>query len=284
MIQALASGSKNSSARENVLSPSVKKVCKSGHTKLINAHTNKTIIKDVKLNNYAFEVDSLLRFSKDERVGFINLNTGNIDIAPQYTHAWPFSEGLAGVVVNGKLGFIRTDGSIAIPCTYNYHTLQKQDYFFHYGYCVVADSSDRYGIINQYGEWLLRPQYEKITLCEDYFVASNTGDFNKQISYDGHVIQDCVVENIYDITYDINYKLDNSCYGYIEEDRVVSQEYFKYYVFGRYGLMDKKGHYITPPLYTEMYGFGSDHFRAILQDEHSEVILNTKGQIVSNNK
>lgn len=40
---------------------------------------------------------------------------GEIEIPPQYTFAFPFSEGLACVELNGKFGYIDIKGKVVIP-------------------------------------------------------------------------------------------------------------------------------------------------------------------------
>jgi len=266
---------------ERSLSPVVKEVSgKKDQNNLVNSKTGKTIIKDITVDMHVSLEDSLCHFIKDGKRGFVNLNTGHVDIAPQYDHAWIFSEGLAAVVQGDKLGFIHPDGSIAIPLQFAYNKRLKRDYLFLGGYCVVADSTEQFGLIDTLGNWVIQPAYDKIAIAPDYVVASKTGEFNQQIAYDGHIINDRVIENVFDLHYDINvYDQD---YGCDAERTITNQRYFKYAVYGRMGLMDQYGHFITPPIYTELYGFGPKLFRAILQDEHSEVIIDQKGHIISN--
>jgi len=257
----------------------VKEVTKNGKTNFVNAQTNRIILRDIHGMQSMETTDSLYCFMHNRKRGYINLHTGHIDIQPQYDHAWIFSGGLAAVEKNGQLGFIRPNGSLAIPMRYVYNQELVSEYIFREGYCVVVDSTDHVGVIDTLGNWVLDPVYDNISLCRDYMVASKVGDFNQQIAYDGTILNDRIIENIWDLSYDCN--VYNKEYGYETEVTMVSQVYFKYEVQGRYGLMDKTGRFITPPLYTDLYGFGPDLFRAILQDGFSEVIIDKKGNVIS---
>ena len=64
--------------------------------------------------------DSLTVFCKDDKRGYLNVNTGEMVIAPEYDHAWVFSEGLAAVVKDNKVGFINKDNELVIPYKFDY--------------------------------------------------------------------------------------------------------------------------------------------------------------------
>ena len=42
-----------------------------------------------------------------------------LELAKKYDYAWNFSEGLAGVKLNGKFGFIDNTGKQVVPCVYD---------------------------------------------------------------------------------------------------------------------------------------------------------------------
>lgn len=76
-------------------------------------------------------------------------------IKGEYNHAWPFSEGLAAVEINDKIGFINTDGNIVIEPKYQspfrpqkgflgsfyqiYSTGKFYNPYFRNGVCPVYD-------------------------------------------------------------------------------------------------------------------------------------------------
>ncbi|MGN1247351.1 MAG: WG repeat-containing protein, partial [Paludibacteraceae bacterium] len=239
----------------------------------------KTLISDISVEWIATGRDSLAVFAKDEKRGYFNVNTGEIIIEPIYKHAWVFSEGLAGVVQNDKVGFINSTGEVVINFQYPYRGNSLSSFVFHQGRCVVANIDQRLGVIDTLGNWTIQPQYDEISLASDYAVVGIKGEFNQQIGYDGHVILDCVIDNIYDIYYDVSYTDQET--GRPSETRVASNEYYEYKVGDRSGLMNSKGEFLTKPIYTTIYGLSPHLFRAILQDHHSEVLINERGQVMS---
>ena len=96
--------------------------------------------------------------------GYVNLNTGNIVIEGRYNHAWNFSEGLAAVYRDNRIGFINTAGEEVIPCQFptTQHAITRLGYAFHDGYCVVTNSKNECGLINRTGELVVDTIYDCI--------------------------------------------------------------------------------------------------------------------------
>ncbi len=63
-------------------------------------------------------------------------------------------------------------------------------------------------------------------------------------------------------------------------DKIVKTGLYAYCVGGRYGLMDAGCHRLTEPLYKDIFDLDKNIFRAILLDYSSEVILNSKGEVM----
>ena len=62
-------------------------------------------------------------FSHKGKRGYLILVDGEIAIPAQYQAAWKFSEGLAAVVKDNKLGFINTSGEVVIP--FKFHSKSR---------------------------------------------------------------------------------------------------------------------------------------------------------------
>jgi hypothetical protein len=58
----------------------------------------------------------------------------------EYDHAWPFSEGLAAVEVDGKIGFINVDGDIVINPQFESPFKRRKD-FLGYFYDIYSTSN-----------------------------------------------------------------------------------------------------------------------------------------------
>ncbi len=113
---------------------------------------------------------------------FINM-TGRIPtvIRGEYDHAWRFSEGLAAVSNNGKLGFIDKFGVYAIDTTFTYTNNLKYyvdnynrqrthfvDFTFHRNLCPMVDDNGKYGLINKDGDWILTAEYDDIKFLQPF--------------------------------------------------------------------------------------------------------------------
>lgn len=104
-------------------------------------------------------------------------------IKNSYDHAWRFSEGLAAVSVNNKIGFINEKGSFVIQPQYpypqyDYHVTYRTysdnqirldkynnirvDFVFEQGQCRMNGNNNKFGIIDKHGNWIVRPIYDKI--------------------------------------------------------------------------------------------------------------------------
>lgn len=112
--------------------------------------------------------DTLAVYSDNAKRGFLSTNTGKIVIDAaknRYTNAWVFSEGVAAVVRDNKIGFIDSENRIVIPFQYDYPACEEgygTDYLFHNGYCIMGDKEGKLGIIDKKGDWVVKPQYEQI--------------------------------------------------------------------------------------------------------------------------
>ena len=83
-----------------------------GKYRVYNNVTGKYTTEKIKWLSETSENDSLAVYAIHGRRGYINTNTGEIVIKAEenaYTKAWVFSEGLAAVMKNGKVGFINKE-------------------------------------------------------------------------------------------------------------------------------------------------------------------------------
>ena len=93
------------------------------------------------------------------------------------------------------------------------------------------------------------------------------------------MLQDGIIDDIYDIRYDVQYtdlETGEPRMGYARNN-----DFYEYRVGSYSGLIDSKGKIITPPIYTDISGITATLFKARLQDWRSIVIIDTKGNVVS---
>ena len=223
--------------------------------------------------------DSLGVFCSDGKRGYYNSYTGKIVVPAQYRRAWIFSEGLAAVQKNGMIGFINRKGEVAIPFRYPYHGNPLSSFVFDNGHCVVADTTGKCGVINRKGDWIIQPKYDNIDIYDEYVIASSAG-VRKQLTYEEKVINSFVVDNIEALTYKEKERCENKNGEIIYLDREVKTGLFSYRVGGRCGLMDANCRRLTGPLYSRIIAVDKNMYRALLLDSYSEVILNSRGEVM----
>lgn len=254
--------------------------------------------------------DSLVIYSKNYKRGYFNRFTGEAVIPEQYTHAWIFSEGLAAVVKEDKVGFIDHRGEVVIDFQYPYlkSNDRRMDFVFHEGYCSMYDEKGKCGIINKKGEWVVKPQYDYIqnplygkrvfmkndkyglmddslhiviraeyryiTQTLDYAIVSKSDETRMQMSYRGEVLNPMLYDTIDRLDYYTGKYLDDGT------EMQAPTGLYCYTVGNRRGLMDEKGKLVTLPIYSGIYTVNRHLFRATLLDRQSDVLLNEKGEVV----
>ena len=114
------------------------------------------------------ENDSLAVYALPNKRGYINVNTGRIVIdteANDYRKAWVFSDGLAAVMKDGKIGFINANNEVVIPFQFDYTDKCRMydfGYIFHNGYCAMTNANGDLGLIDKNGNWVIEPSYDEI--------------------------------------------------------------------------------------------------------------------------
>lgn len=253
-----------------------------GVSNIVNPDSREVIVKDIDWCHYCgeSEEDPIVLFAKNGKRGYCNIVTNKVIVEPNtYTRAWIFSEGLAAVEKDGYIGFVNTNGDVAINFKYSYRGNPLSDFVFHNGYCVVADSSNRIGVIDREGRWAIKPLYDHIELAKNYAIVYNDGDFKKQVDFEGNILQEGIIDDIYDIYYDVKYT--DAQTGEPKVGSAKNNDFYEYRVGSYSGLIDSKGTIITPPIYTDISSLTPTLFKARLQDWTSIVIIDQKGRVLS---
>lgn len=251
-----------------------------GNITIKNTETGEVTAEKIKFDwTSSSPNDSLGVFCSDGKRGYYNSYTGNIVVPAQYRRAWVFSEGLAAVQKNGMIGFINRKGEVAIPFRYPYHGNPLSSFVFDNGHCIVADTTGKCGVINKKGEWVIQPKYDNIDAYEEYVIASSAG-VRKQLTYEEKVINSFVVDNINALTYTEQERYENREGELVYLDKEVATGLYSYRVGGRCGLMDSNCRRLTEPLYSKIIAVNKNMYRALLLDSYSEVILNSRGEVM----
>ena len=211
------------------------------------------------------EGDSLVVFCDlHDKRGYINLNTGEMVISPQYDYAWNFSDGLAAVCRDMKIGFVNASGEEVIPCQYptSDYLIDRLGYAFYEGYCTVTSTRSECGLIDVNGVLVVDTIYDCIwnpckagvRIVQDegkYGIMDLTGKIIVPLEYDDIWCDGC---RLFVVKNGIMSQLDNA--GRVVQPFCSSYEFvwlydghLKYYVKEKEGVIDSKGKVVIPAIY-----------------------------------
>ena len=283
--------------------------------RVYNNNTEKYTTKKIDWLSEASENDSIAVYAIKNRRGFINTKNGEIIIdakANDYEKAWVFSEGLAAVVKDGKIGFINKSNELVIPfqfdCSDNCR-MYYVGYLFHNGYCVMTNKEGDIGLIDIDGNWIVEPEYDEVwaahktgyrvvvkdgnlgaldqygkllypaeydyvDIVSDGFVLTQNGRM-WQVDFEGNVVKPFMFGATNYIEYPVSYDSNNGI-------EYALSDYMEYYVMGRYGIMNRiTGKPITPALYYDIHMISDKLFK--VEDPESEEwhLLDVNGKMVN---
>ena len=236
------------------------------------------VVSGIEADDYTvWGSDSIGVFKKDEKYGYYNNNTKGIVVSAIYENAWRFSEGLAGVIKDGLLGFINLKGETVIDFHYAYHKSRLYEFIFHWGYCAVPNENGDCGVIDKTGRWVIQPKYNHAEVASsEYAIVAVPNGFKMQVDYDGNIINPYVIDEAERLLYTKNEK-DSSTDDYKE----YPTSFYKYRLNYSAGLMDGKGHFITKPIYNNVEAIDETLFLATLKDGVSVVVIDQMGNVVN---
>lgn len=283
--------------------------------RVYNTSTEKYTTPRISWVASAAENDSIGVYAIDDRRGFINTKTGDIVIdakSNDYEKAWVFSEGLAAVMKDGKVGFVDANNKLVIPFRFDYSDKCRTyeiGYLFHDGYCVMTNKDGKFGLIDINGKWVVEPEYDELwNACEngnrivvndgkhgvldscfkvlyptEYFyidVLSDgivlTKDGRKwQVDLEGNVVNPFLFDGSRYMEYPISYS-DNNGVEYALSD------YMEYYVNNNSGIMNRiTGKPITPALYDDVYMMSDKLFKVQDAETYDWYIIDVNGNRVN---
>ena len=114
--------------------------------------------------------------------GFVEVKTGTEVATPKYDNVWSFGEGLAGVSLNDKFGFIDKSGNEVIPLIYN-----DTKHGFYHGIAAVNKGAirdrimglhgGRWGFINKEGKEVIPIKFDQVDPFYDEFIGIRLGGY-----------------------------------------------------------------------------------------------------------
>ena len=282
--------------------------------RVYNKQTGEYTTEKINWVSEAPETDSLAVYALPGKRGYININTGRIIIdaeANDYRKAWVFSDGLAAVMKDGKIGFINDQNDVVIPFQFDYTDKCRMydfGYIFHNGYCAMTDADGNLGLIDKNGNWVVKPEYDEIwaphksgyrvvvkdnmhgildsnctvvypaeygyiSIIPDGFVL-NKGGKKWQVDFEGNIVQPFMFDNTYYLKYPIGY---NEC----GEIQFAFADFVKYEVMNCYGIMNRiTGEPITRAIYSDINTLSKDLFEVQEYDSYDWYLIDTKGNVI----
>ena len=258
--------------------------------------------------------DSLGVYAVDDRRGFINVKNGEIIIDAKtndYEKAWVFSEGLAAVMKDGKVGFIDANNRLVIPFRFDYSSTRWGDtgYLFHDGYCIMTNKDGKMGLIDTNGSWIVDAEYDEIwtahsngsrifvndgkhgvldscgnvvypaeyfyiDILDDGFVLTKDGR-KWQEDYEGNVVNPFVIDGVNSyMKYPVSYSNENGV-------EYALSDYAEYYVNRNSGIMNRiTGRPITPALFEDVNMISDKLFEVQDAETYDWYIIDLDGNIV----
>ena len=284
--------------------------------RVYNTSTEKYTTPRISWVASAAENDSIGVYAIDDRRGFINTKTGDIVInakSNDYEKAWVFSDGLAAVMKDGKVGFIDTNNKLVIPFQFDYSDRCRTyeiGYLFHDGYCVMSNKDGKFGLIDINGNWVVEPEYDELwNACEngnrivvndgkhgmldscfkvlypaeyfyidvlsDGFILTKDGKM-WQVDLEGNVVNPFLFDGSGYIEYPVSYDDNDDGIEYVLSD------YMEYYVNRNSGIMNRiTGKPITPALYDDVYMISDKLFQVQDAETYDCYIIDVNGNRVN---
>lgn len=242
----------------------------------------------------------------EHKRGYVNRFTGEVVIPAQYEKAWIFSEGVACVYNKGVLRFIDHQGKLAIDKAFPYSPC-IDDYCFHNGLCLMSDDNGHMGLIGRDGEWKVNPDYIYIRYeSKGFWLIQDAEGHRGLLCANGELFLPCEYDQVtvrntgyisvrlmnhLDMLLDGEGNVVNPCdYLEIEDLEYLTDEYdeeglrksaiahcMKYCSSDyHYGLMDRNGNVLTPPLYDQITAVSASLYHCA--GDEGSVLLDDKGR------
>jgi hypothetical protein len=221
------------------------------------------------------ENDSLAIYKYFDKHGYLNVKNNEVVISARkndYEKAWLFSQGLAAVMKDGKIGFINEKNEVVIPFEFRY-SYQNRCYIFEGGRCVVSYKDGKMGIIDTAGRCVLEPVYDIIQSFPDCIFLVKDGK-KWQVDLDGNIVQPF----LYDCAEILQYPVGIDESGKV---RYELSDYLKYRVLERYGVMNRiTGKVLIPAIYADVDMLSKELFEVRCTRNDDWFLIDVNGNVV----
>lgn len=294
-------------------------VFENGKVCLIDKNTHKCISDRVEHIYADAEEDTLTIYELGGKKGYMSTRTGNVIVEAAFDEAWDFDtlSGLAAVTVDGKMGFIKRDGSYFIPPCYAYDAsdYEETEFKFKNGFCLVPDAdTKKLGVINTNKELVLPIVYDLILDADDGYINIYRDGLHGLTDSAYHILFEAVYGEIsitpmgfiiteqepyrrYLLAFDRKTVITANVFDYVEklyvkrllkeEEYIEDEEYeleessYSKFAYGSYeGVIDDNtGRIIISPVWGSISYRGNNMFEA--EAGGGTFIINKEGRIIN---
>lgn len=186
------------------------------------------------------------------------------------------------------LRFDGSDNFINHPNFVNLHWIHNQS---NQAYAMVKDINNKFGVINQKGELLLKPIYDSITYFFDGFMRIQIGNHYGLVDESFNIVLKPQYDMINEFTESIAIIKNNGKYGCINKDMIIKikptydkiyfqqEEFLRTTLDNKWGYLDDKCNVLVKPIFEYAYDFSNGIAKVIL---HNKVgYLNSDGKLLS---
>jgi len=203
---------------------------------------------------------------------------GNFAIAPQFSLALPFSEGLAAVRSLHGFGYIDRAGKFVIAPQFDYA------YGFSEGLAQVVDTNHLMGFIDRSGKWVIQPQFRCSARCSIFsegLACVPTNDVTMKFPFEGNSNPEFkwgYINKKGETVIDFKFKTANAfCEGLAAVQETERRSDLPPDT-DRSGYINKTGAYAIPPKFDSAYNFSEGLAR--VRTGREMAFINKNGDIV----
>lgn len=175
--------------------------------------------------------EGLVGVNIDGKTGYLN-KKGEIAIEPQFDGGSHFSEGLAHVGVPGDslslVGFIDKTGELVIPPRF------KSALDFKEGRACVKDTNDLYGMIDRQGNWVIPPKFEGLIFYSEGIAVTEMNGMDGYIDEHGNPITGFIFEDAHSFENGLGAVVTRGSYWHPDYSTTL-------------GYVDREGNYVWEP-------------------------------------
>ncbi len=195
------------------------------------------------------------------------------EVASLYDRNWEIKTGIYRVIKDGKVGIVRSNGQIIVPCDFNQVWNLDAEGFFR------VLKTGKAGIYNINGQIIIPSEYDQVWAFNDGLAKVLKNGKLGYYNLKGEQVIPCEYQQIWSFDNNRARVLKQGKIGYIDKNgnEIIPCEYQQIWTFkdnkarvlknGKVGYIDYMGNEIIPPIYTHIWAFENGKAKALLDGQ-----------------